>query len=137
VHIRLPGTGSHGAALTYSAGLRTNPCQLIWIIFTTDEVHLLRIANGAMEQAMKQTLITLALGLGFLSLLVAPSAHAQRYLVNGHPATAGEEQILASNGFDAGAWRMDGWGISLDAEHANFVPHPPAADADYWRRVPR
>jgi hypothetical protein len=51
---------------------------------------------------------------------MAPAAHAQRYLVNGHPATAGEEQILASNGFDAGAWRMDGWGISLDAEHANF-----------------
>jgi hypothetical protein len=48
-----------------------------------------------MEQAMKQTLITLAPGLGFLSLLMAPAAHAQRYLVNGHPATAGEEQILA------------------------------------------
>jgi hypothetical protein len=50
------------------------------------------------EQAMKQTLITtLALGLDFLSLLMAPSAaHAQRYLVNGHPATAGEEQILVS-----------------------------------------
>jgi hypothetical protein len=77
---------------------------------------------------MKQTLITLAL-LGFLSLLMAPSAHAQRYLVNGHPATAGEEKILASYGFDAGAWRMDGWGISLDVAHVDFVPErlPPSA----------
>ena len=70
-------------------------------------------------------------------LVVEDDLEAQRYLVNGHPATAGEEQILASNGFDAGAWRMDGWGISLDVAHANFVPHPPAADADYWWRVPR
>jgi hypothetical protein len=54
---------------------------------------------------MNQTLITT---LGFLCLLMAPSAHAQRYLVNGHPTTAREEQVLASYGFDAGAWRMDG-----------------------------
>ena len=86
---------------------------------------------------MKQTLITtLALGLGFLSLLMAPSAHAQRYLVNGHPATAGEEQILTSYGFDAGAWRMDGWGISLDVAHANFVPEPRLPQCHYVLGVP-
>ena len=43
---------------------------------------------------MKQTLITtLALGLGFLSLLMAPSAHAQRNLVNGHPATGSGQSL--------------------------------------------
>ena len=39
----------------YSTGLRTNPCQLIWIIFPTDEVHLLRIANGASPQRSSRT----------------------------------------------------------------------------------
>ena len=84
---------------------------------------------------MKQTLITtLALGLGFL--LMAPSAHAQRYLVNGHPATVKEEQVLTSYGFDAGAWRMDGWGISLDVAHANFVPEPRLPQCHYVLGVP-
>jgi hypothetical protein len=59
---------------------------------------------------MKQTLITtLALGLDFLSLLMAPSAaHAQRYLVNGHPATAGEEHILVPMASTAapGGWMV-------------------------------
>ena len=85
---------------------------------------------------MKQTLITLALGLGFLSWLMSPSAHAQRYLVNGHPATEGEEQILASYGFDAGAWRMDGWGISLDVAHTDFVPEPRLPQCRYVLGVP-
>ena len=70
---------------------------------------------------MKQTLITTALALG-LGLLMAPDAQAQRYLVNGHPATAQEEQVLVASGFAAGAWRMNGWGISQDVEHAAFVP---------------
>ena len=86
---------------------------------------------------MKQTLITtLALGLGFLSSLMAPSAHAQRYLVNGHPATAEQEQFLASRGFDAGAWRVDGWGISLDVAHADFVPEPRLPQCRYVLGVP-
>jgi hypothetical protein len=87
---------------------------------------------------MKQTLISnaLALGLGFRSLLTAPAAHAQRYLVNGHPATAGEEQVLDSYGFDAGAWRVDGWGISRDAAHANFVPEPRLPQCRYVLDVP-
>ena len=87
---------------------------------------------------MKQTLITTALrlGLGVLSLLMTPTAHAQRYLVNGHPATAREEQVLASSGFDAGAWRMDGWGISLDVAHANFVPEPRLPQCHYVLGVP-
>jgi hypothetical protein len=85
---------------------------------------------------MKRTLITLALGLGFLSFLMGPSAYAQRYLVNGHPATAGEEQTLASHGFDAGAWRIDGWGISQDAAHAHFVPEPRLPQCCYALSVP-
>ena len=55
-------------------------------------------------------------------LLIAPAAQAQRYLVNGQPATAQEEQHLASYGFAPGAWRMSGWGISQDVAHADFVP---------------
>ena len=83
---------------------------------------------------MKQTLIiTLALGLGFL---MAPAAHAQRYLVNGHPATVAEEQVLASYGFDAGAWRIDGWGISQDVAHADFVPEPRLPQCHYVLGVP-
>ena len=76
---------------------------------------------------MTQTLITIALrlNLGCLSLAATPAAsHAQRYLVNGHAATAKEEQLLVSYGFDRGAWRINGWGISPDATHADFVPEP-------------
>ena len=87
---------------------------------------------------MKQTLLTtaLALGLGSLCLLMAPAAHAQRYLVNGHPATAKEEQLLRSYGFAAGAWRMNGWGISLDAERADFVPEARLPQCRYVLDVP-
>lgn len=86
---------------------------------------------------MKQTLLTtLALGLGFLSSLIAPSAHAQRYLVNGHPATAREQQVLDSSGFDPGAWRIDGWGISQDMAHADFVPEPSLPQCRYVLGVP-
>ena len=49
---------------------------------------------------------SLAIGMIAGGLLMAPAAHAQRYLVNGHPATAKEEQILRSYGFAAGAWRV-------------------------------
>jgi len=64
-------------------------------------------------------------------LLTAPSAHAPRYLVNGHPATAREEQVLASYGSVAGAWQMDGWGISLYRAHADFVPAPRLPQCHY------
>ena len=69
-------------------------------------------------------------------LLIAPAAHAQRYLVNGHPATAQEEQYLTSYGFAAGAWRMNGWGISLDVAHADFVPEPRLPQCHYVLDVP-
>ena len=87
---------------------------------------------------MKQTLLTtaLALGLGSLCLLMAPAAHAQRYLVNGHPATAKEEQLLRSYGFTAGAWVVNGWGISLDTERADFVPEPRLPQCHYVLSVP-
>lgn len=57
-------------------------------------------------------------------LLTAPDAQAQRYLVNGQPATVKEEQLLISYGFAPGAWRMNGWGISLDVARADFAPEP-------------
>jgi hypothetical protein len=63
------------------------------------------------------TRASLAIGMIAGGLLMAPAAHAQRYLVNGHPATAKEEQLLRSHGFTAGAWVMNGRGISLDVEH--------------------
>jgi len=84
---------------------------------------------------MKQTLITTALALG-LGLLMAPDAQAQRYLVNGHPATAQEEQVLVASGFAAGAWRMNGWGISPDVAHAAFVPEPLMPQCRYVLDVP-
>jgi len=65
---------------------------------------------------------SLAIGMIAGGLLMPPAAHAQRYLVNGHPATAKEEQLLRSYGFTAGAWVVNGWGISLDTERADFVP---------------
>ena len=58
------------------------------------------------------------------------------YLVNGHPATAKEEQVLRSYGFAAGAWRMNGWGISLDTEHADFVSEPRLPQCHYVLDVP-
>jgi hypothetical protein len=79
---------------------------------------------------------SLAIGLIAGVLLMAPAAHAQRYLVNGHPASAREEQVLASYGFAAGAWRMNGWGISLDAEHADFVSEPRLPQCHYVLDVP-
>ena len=84
---------------------------------------------------MKQTLST-TLALGLLSFAGGTVPHAQRYLVNGHPATAREEQVLISYGFDAGAWRMDGWGISLDMAHADFVPEPCLPQCSYVLGVP-
>ena len=79
---------------------------------------------------------SLAIGIIAGGLLVTPAAHAQRYLVNGHPATAKEEQLLRSYGFAAGAWRMSGWGISLDVEHADFVPEPRSPQCRYVLGVP-
>ena len=79
---------------------------------------------------------SLAIGMIAGGLLMAPAAHAQRYLVNGHPASAREEQVLRSYGFAAGAWRMNGWGISLDAEHAAFVSEPRLPQCHYVLDVP-
>ena len=79
---------------------------------------------------------SLAIGMIAGGLLMAPAAHAQRYLVNGHPASAREEQVLASYGFAAGAWRMNGWGISLDAERAAFVSEPRLPQCHYVLDVP-
>jgi hypothetical protein len=76
---------------------------------------------------MTPTLIAIALrlNLGCLTLAAIPAtSHAQGYLVNGHAATEKEEQLLVSYGFDHGAWRINGWGVSLDATHADFVPEP-------------
>jgi len=77
-----------------------------------------------------------ALALIASGLVIVPAAYAQRFLVNGHPATPREEQVLVSYGFDAGAWRMDGWGISLDMAHADFVPEPLVPQCHYVLGVP-
>ena len=79
---------------------------------------------------------SLAIGMIAGGLLMPPAAHAQRYLVNGHPATAKEEQLLRSYGFTAGAWVVNGWGISLDVAHANFVPEPRLPRCRYVFDVP-
>ena len=79
---------------------------------------------------------SLAIGMIVGGLLLAPAAHAQRYLVNGHPASVKEEQILRSSGFAAGAWRINGWGISLDVAQADFVPEPSLPQCRYVLGVP-
>ena len=79
---------------------------------------------------------SLAIGMIASGLLMAPAAHSQRYLVNGHPATAQEEQLLLSSGFAAGAWRINGWGISLDVAQADFVPEPCLPQCRYVLGVP-
>lgn len=91
------------------------------------------------EWAMRRfnkVILEASLALIASGLLIAPAAYAQRYLVNGHPATVREEQILASYGFDAGAWRMDGWGISVDMAHADFVPKQLVPQCRYVLGVP-
>jgi hypothetical protein len=77
------------------------------------------------ERMMKRTLITsiLALGLG----LLASSAFAGGYTVNGHAATPGEMQLLASYGAGPGNWVVDGYGISPAVEKA--VTHSDISNA--------
>ena len=89
-----------------------------------------------MRRVNKAVLIWMATGVVAGSLLTTPAALAQRYLVNGHLATSVEAQVLESNGFDAGAWRMDGWGISLDVAHADFVPERRLSRCHYVLDVP-
>ena len=59
---------------------------------------------------MKKTLISgiVALGLG----LFAVPSFAGSYMVNGHPASPAEIQLLASYGAGPGSWVVDGFGIS-------------------------
>ena len=57
-------------------------------------------------------------------------------LVNGHPATPQQEQYLASYGFNPGAWRMNGWGITQDVAHADFVPEARLPQCHYVLGVP-
>jgi hypothetical protein len=74
-----------------------------------------------MEQAMKKTLITTALGLGLVlgfGLFSAPS-FAGGYVVNGHAASPAEAQALAANGVRQGNWVVNGYGIA-PANHASF-----------------
>lgn len=84
----------------------------------------------------KAFLVSLTIAMIAGNSLMASSANAQRYLVNGHAATEAEEQHLVSYGFAAGAWRMDGWGVSPDASNAAFIPSPRAAQCRYVLDVP-
>jgi hypothetical protein len=67
-------------------------------------------AESEAEQIMKKTIIiaAVAAGLGFFN---APT-FAQNYVVNGQPATAAQVQFLVSNGFQPGAWVVNGFGIA-------------------------
>lgn len=65
----------------------------------------------------------LALGLGFFS---TPS-FATGYVVNGHPASPAEAQVLVTNGAQPGTWVINGYGIA-PAQHASFTS-PTATEA--------
>ena len=65
---------------------------------------------------MKKTLITSIVALG-LGLLGSP-AFAGGYTVNGHVASPGEMQLLASYGAQPGNWVVDGYGISPAVQKA-------------------
>ena len=69
---------------------------------------------------MRTTLVTaiLAAGLGFSSV---PS-FANGYVVNGHAASAAEEQFLIAHGFEPGAWVVDGYGVGPANTRANLQP---------------
>jgi hypothetical protein len=81
---------------------------------------------------MNKTLFTAALaaGLGFCSV---PS-FAKGYVVNGHAASAAEEQFLIWQGFAPGSWRMDGYGIG-PADTDSSVQPAAAIDAKKCRYV--
>jgi hypothetical protein len=68
------------------------------------------------EQTMKKTLITAAVALGLG--LIATQSFAGSYMVNGHPASPAEIQLLASYGAGPGNWVVDGYGISPAVQKA-------------------
>ena len=70
---------------------------------------------------MKKTMIiaAIAAGLGFFT---AP-AFAKNYVVNGRAASPAEVQYLVSNGFQPGAWVVNGFGVApADSGTANIQP---------------
>lgn len=66
---------------------------------------------------MQKTLITTVVAVG-LGLLGTPS-FASGYIVNGHPASPAEMQILVSYGAQPGQWVVDGYGIAPAIEKAD------------------
>jgi len=63
-------------------------------------------------------------------IAASPSASAQHYLVNGHPASVAQAHYLASQGMPSGDWQIDGWGISpATSDHSR----PVVADANNGR----
>jgi hypothetical protein len=83
------------------------------------------------EQAMKKTLITriAVLGLGLFST----QSFAKGYVVNGHPASPSEVQLLVSYGAGPGNWVVDGYGISAAVQKA--AAHLDASDGTKWLYV--
>ena len=64
---------------------------------------------------MKKTLIiAAAITLG----LLGSQTFASSYVVNGHPASPAEMQLLASYGVQPGNWVVDGYGISPAVQKA-------------------
>ena len=64
--------------------------------------------------------------------VIAPLAHAQDYVVNGHAASKAEAQFLASYSAPAGQWQVDGYGISRVADEHPASPVVKIAGRKCW-----
>jgi hypothetical protein len=70
----------------------------------------------------------------------APVVHAQGYVVNGHPATPVEVQLLSSYGARSGHWVVNGSGFVAVGEPQAVAPataHVDDRGCWYDRDVPR
>ena len=64
--------------------------------------------------------------------VIAPLAHAQDYVVNGHAASKAEAQFLASYSAPAGHWQVDGYGFSRAADEHPVQLAAQTAGAKCW-----
>jgi hypothetical protein len=72
-----------------------------------------------LEDIMKKLLLILSItgfSVTLVSVTASTEANAQTF-VNGRPATTAEMHHLQVQGFGAGNWRTDGWGISSVPNH--------------------
>jgi len=82
---------------------------------------------------MKRSLQVL-LSAAVVSFSLLSPAVAQNYIVNGHPATPKETELLASWGMADGEWMVDGWGIRLVKLATLSAAEKAAADDAAWRK---